>query len=441
MTQARHRAARRPNPHVTNLRLLWVSQFTNTAGLMMLVPIMPFYVERLGVNGTATVQTWAGVAIAAPAITLTVATPLWGRLGDRVGRKWMVVRALVGLGIAMVVMAAATGPLVLLLGRLLQGALGGVVEAAAGFVGAAAPDEARGTSLGKSFSATAAGALTGPLVGGAMLGASGLRPFMVAIAVIAVLLAGLCAWGLREATPASPGDGRPASRDRRIRDRLRLPGLVPLGAAAALVYLGVYGLIPVFAEHVATTVQRASTAGLWVGALHSVMWAATLLGSVWWGKRNDRTGRPLASFVLAASVCAVSIAALAVPMGPIGLIPIRVVQGFCFAALAQSLFLYFSHAVPGPGQSERIGVVNSFLLVGQGVGPLLAGPLTAFTSASRAIVLLGGACAVAALLALVPARREHWTQRDSRGAGRSPSPRAGGADPAEALPGRASNAA
>ena len=123
----------RPSGNVErrNLVLLWAGQFVNTAGLMMLVPIMPFYLEAMGTRGTAETQTWAGAAIAAPAVALTVATPLWGRVGDRVGRKWMVVRALFGLALAMVVMAIAASPLVLIAGRLLQGTLGGVVEAAA----------------------------------------------------------------------------------------------------------------------------------------------------------------------------------------------------------------------------------------------------------------------------------------------------------------------
>jgi MFS transporter, DHA1 family, staphyloferrin B biosynthesis exporter len=403
----RHRDSPPARPHRTNLALLWVSQFVNTNGLMMLVPIMPFYVEQLGVQGTAHVQAWSGVAIAAPAVTLTVATPLWGRLGDRVGRRWMVVRALAGLAAAMLVMAAASGPVVLLLGRLLQGALGGVVEAAAGFVGATGPGEERGTSLGKSFSATAAGALTGPLAGGALLGAGGLPGFMVGVAAAAAVLAVVCAASLREAPSGPAGTDDAAARTHRPRSRLGLPGLLPLGTAAVLVYLGVYGLIPVFAEHVATRADRPGTAGMWVGALHSVMWAATLAGSVWWGRRNDRSGRPLGAFTLAAALCAVSIAALTLPVGLFALVPMRIVQGFAFAALAQSLFLHFSRAVPGAGgESGRIGVINSFLLAGQGVGPLLAGPLVATVSVTQAIWLLASACTVAALLAVRPARTE-----------------------------------
>lgn len=404
--------------HRRNLRLLWIGQFVNTAGLMMLVPIMPFYVHSMGVDGVAEAQTWAGAAIAAPALALTVVTPLWGRLGDRVGRKWMVVRALAGLAVAMLVMATAQTPLMLLAGRLLQGCLGGVVEAAAAFAGATGPAGKRGSSLGKSFSATAAGALVGPLAGGALVASGGLSGLMVAIAVLATLLAVACAVGLREPPPPAaerrtppprrPGSPRHALRPPRPRLRDHVPDALPLAGAAVAAYLGIYGLIPIFAEHVSTAVS-ARSASVWVGVLQSLTWGATLLASFWWGRHNDRTQRPVRSFALASAGCALSIAAQALPLAPAALIPLRLVQGACFAALAQSLFLHVSRSMPAESSSGAVGSANSFLLAGQSIGPLLAGPLVAILPVPAVITLMASACAIAALLTARPTREEHVT--------------------------------
>jgi MFS family permease/uncharacterized protein (DUF1015 family) len=407
---ARHRGQEPPTEAPgRNLALLWAGQFVNTAGLMMLVPVMPFYLEQLGTSGTSETQTWAGVAIAAPALALTVATPLWGRLGDRVGRKWMVVRALLGLAAAMVIMAVATTPLMLVAGRLLQGTLGGVVEAAAAFAGATGSGKKRGSSLGKSFSATAAGALAGPIAGGLFVGTGGLRQLMLVIAAAAAVLGVGCAAGLRE-----PGRGQPRG-ERRARssapeDRrpsvLRVPSAVPLALAAVGAYFGVYGLIPVFAEQVRGTVAAPDTASVWVGVLHSVMWAASLVGSFWWGKHNDTTHRPLRTFTIAAGGCAASIAALSLPLGPVALIPVRLVQGFCFAALAQSLFLHFSWHAPAEHRSSFVGMANSFLLAGQSAGPLLAGPMVAVMPVAVAITVMATMCALACAVTVRPARAE-----------------------------------
>ncbi|MDI2028891.1 MFS transporter [Saccharopolyspora sp. TS4A08] len=391
-----------------DLVLLWAGQFVNTAGLMMLVPIMPFYLRQIGTSSLAETQTWAGVAIAAPALALTVATPLWGRLGDRIGRKWMVVRALLGLAIAMIVMATASSPLLLVAGRLLQGTLGGVVEAAAAFAGSTGSDQKRGSALGKSFSATAAGALAGPVAGGLFVGAGGLQQLMLVIAGVAAMLAVTCGVGLREPARSRPltGSGETTTRQRRRPSVREVPGAGALALAAIAAYFGVYGLIPVYAEHVEGVVTDQGGASLWVGVLHSVMWGATLLGSFWWGKHNDLTGRPLRTFVLSAGGCAAAIAVIALPLDPYAMIPLRLVQGFCFAALAQSLFLHFSKHAPADRRSAFVSTANSYLLIGQSAGPLLAGPLVGLMPVPGAVLVMAGACALGCLLALTPSSEE-----------------------------------
>lgn len=400
-----------------NLVLLWASQFINTAGLMMLVPIMPFYVQGMGLTGTAEIQTWAGVAIAAPALALTLATPLWGRLGDRVGRHWMVVRALIGLALSMLVMALAGNPITLVIGRLLQGSLGGVVEAAQAFAGAAGPGSKRGSALGKSFSATAAGSLTGPLAGGALIGAGQLGTLMLAIAALAIALAGACAVGLREPRASTP-EPAPTREHTAAGGRARragfwhVPGAVPLAVAAVGAYFGVYGFIPIFAEHV----QHSTTtgqAGLWVGIFQSLTWAATLIASFWWGRHNDRLQRPVRALAIATGVCAVSIAAQALPLGTAALIVLRFLQGASFAALAQSLFFHFSRHAPPEHRSGYVGAANSFLLAGQSAGPLLTGPMAVILPTPASIAIMGAAGAVACLCSLAAARTE--TTREDTG--------------------------
>lgn len=404
-TGGRHRA--RPAPERFNLALLWAGQFVNTAGLMMLVPIMPFYIEDMGVRDPQVAATWAGVAVAAPALALVVATPLWGRLGDRVGRKWMVVRALLGLSAAMAVMASATTPLALVLGRLLQGTLGGVVEAATGFAGTTGKRGQRGAALGKSFSATAAGSLVGPLAGGALVGAGGLRALMLVLSGVAASIAVLSALGLGEPRRESSPSDSSAPREPNDRPaRWRLPVSARLAVAAAAAYLGVYGLIPLFAEYTRGIVAVPGSAGIWVGVAHSLTWGATLICSPLWGRYNDRAARPVRTFAWAALGCGLAIAAQALPIGLIPVLALRLVQGACFAALAQSLFFHAARIASERRAGGAVGSANSFLLAGQSVGPLLVGPVTVLLPITAVIAALGGACLVAGALALSVARRE-----------------------------------
>lgn len=380
-----------------DVRLLWAAQFVNTAALMMLVPVMPFYVERLGAQGLGAVALWSGFALAAPALMLALVTPMWGWLGDRIGRRWMLVRALAGLAAGMVIMALATSPAMLIAGRLVQGTLGGVVEAAAGFIGAESDDDGVGRALGRSYSATAAGAVVGPVFGGTFVD-DGLQVLMLVTAGIAVGMAVLCAALLR-------GRGRDR-RDERVSLTATLAGAVghpalrALMAAGFLAHVAVYGLVPVFALHVRDQLPDGALAGAWVGSLHALTWAAAIPGALWWGRRNDRVGDPRTTFMIAGSVLCGTILLQGIRVDPIAFVPLRMIQGFCFAALAQTAFVYARKSAAAHERSAYIGVVNSSLLAGQVAGPVLAALALLVMTSSTTILLLGGTAGTSALLAL-----------------------------------------
>lgn len=405
--------AHRAVQHPTNLRTLWLSQFVNTAGLMALVPIMPLYMESLGAE-PSTVGLWAGAAIAAPALPLAVTTPLWGRLGDRIGAKWMVVRALVGLAIAMSVMAAAASPAVLVLARILQGTLGGVVEAAAAFVGSQSDRSGTGKALGRSYSASAAGALIGPLAGGVLVSSGQLRPLLMTIGFVALALAVVA--GLRLSSirvRGSTGEDEIAHSSSLINTCNRI-GWRPLGAGF-LAFLGVYGLLPVYAPYVNALVGDADSAGAWVGALHTVMWVGTFAGSLWWGRLNDERGRPLWSVAAASAVTAAVVLTQAWTTSLPLLGFLRLVQGFCFGALAQSLFLHAASSAPDDQTAGHVSTANSFLLIGQFAGPLATGAMLAVTSPSVTATIAGITVAVGAALL----RRQVAVKAELRPRGRS----------------------
>lgn len=397
-----------------NLRLLWAAQFLNSAALMMLVPLMPFYVERLGVRETGAVAAWAGVALAAPALMLTLTTPLWGRLGDRIGRKWMVVRALAGLALSMVMMALAQTPLALIAGRLLQGAVGGVVEAAAAFVAGESADAELGRSLGRSYTAMASGAVVGPVAGGLLIAGDGLHALMIATAVLATLCALVCAIWLSgrprpSADQAADSEPGPSSAG-----RFRGPGVAALLLAAFGIHLAIYGLVPVFALQVRDQLADVADAGVWVGVLHALTWGAAVPGALWWGKRNDQRAAPARSLALGATGCALVLVVQAAPLAPHWLIPIRLIQGFCFAGLAQSVFTQIASRAASSQRSSHVGLANSFILAGQVAGPLCVAIALTALSPGVTILFLGICAAVAALLADHAAKAMPGVRRRSR---------------------------
>jgi MFS family permease len=79
-----------------NLVVCVFGAFTTIVAMTLLLPFLPLYVEHLGVSEPAAIVQWSGVAFGATFLSAAITAPLWGRLGDRYGRKLMLIRASLG---------------------------------------------------------------------------------------------------------------------------------------------------------------------------------------------------------------------------------------------------------------------------------------------------------------------------------------------------------
>lgn len=385
------------------LALLWTGQFLVTAGLTVFVPLLPLYMEELGAVDRAANLSWSGLALAAPAIPLVLAAPLWGRMGDTWGRKWMVVRALFGISASVILMGCATTPLEFLACRLLQGAFGGVDDAAAAFAGTHFPKEKLGGALGALQTATAAGALVGPLCGGFLSRLVGFPPLVISIGILIGLCGAAMAFLLRESAGKDarkrPADGEPLSRF--VPAALAFLGnrrVLGFLLAGFCVQVGAYGLMNVFVAHIRDLSPGGDAAYGWVGFLQSATWAMTLAGASWWGRRNDQVAAER-NFLLAAGGCTLAVALQALPTQVGWLLPLRMLQGFCHSALGQTVYLMASREASRAGQGFRIGLSNSFLTSGQVAGAVLGSVLGGVLPARAMFPALAGLFLVGGMLA------------------------------------------
>lgn len=146
------------------LWILMVTAFIDMVGLLMVIPLLPFYAKTLGAGGFV-----VGTLISSFAAAQLVSAPMWGRFSDSYGRRPAL---LVGLGasvIAYVIFAFALSlphPLFFLfLSRIVQGAGGGTVSVIQAYVADATRPEERAKALGWLSAATNAGVAIGPLLG------------------------------------------------------------------------------------------------------------------------------------------------------------------------------------------------------------------------------------------------------------------------------------
>ena len=155
--------------------------------MTLLLPFLPLYVEQLGVTDHAAIVQWSGVAYGAAFLTAALFAPLWGRLGDQYGRKLMLIRASLGMAVAMSLIGLSQNIYQLVGLRLLAGLLGGYSSGSIVLVATQTPRARTGWALGMMSSGIMAGNLAGPLVGGALPPLIGIRQtFFAAGAIIFV---------------------------------------------------------------------------------------------------------------------------------------------------------------------------------------------------------------------------------------------------------------
>ncbi|WP_240840524.1 MFS transporter [Acidaminobacter sp. JC074] len=150
-----------------NLWILWTTQVISLMSFGFGLPFLPLYIiEDLGVTSEAQVNLWTSILAAAPAITMGIMAPIWGKLSDQYGRKLMILRAMFSAVIVIGLMGAVSNVYQLLTLRLLQGLLTGTVTAAAAFVGSNTPRDHLTDALGVISSSTFIGYSLGPMIGG-----------------------------------------------------------------------------------------------------------------------------------------------------------------------------------------------------------------------------------------------------------------------------------
>ena len=169
---------------------VWFANFVAAAGMQSFLPFFPTHVESLGVTDRGDIELWSGLIFGAAPFSAAFLTPIWGALGDRFGRRLMVLRALLGLSLFVGLMGFATRPEHLFLLRLGQGIFSGFMAPSITLVSFAAPPGKQGRITGSLQVSVALGAMAGPLIGasfGAQVGLAPLFRYVSAAAFVGAL--------------------------------------------------------------------------------------------------------------------------------------------------------------------------------------------------------------------------------------------------------------
>src|SRR5215213_2923938 len=153
------------------LLTLMATAFMDMVGLLMIIPLLPFYVKKFGDSGVDVLGHHFGVGIivgfiiASFTVAQLLSAPMWGRFSDRVGRRPTLLIALTASGIAYLIFGFAHSLLLLFLSRIVQGAGGGTVGVIQAYVADSTAPQDRARALGWLSATTNLGVALGPVLG------------------------------------------------------------------------------------------------------------------------------------------------------------------------------------------------------------------------------------------------------------------------------------
>jgi len=336
------------------LRWLFAIQLLSMGAMEMSGPFWPLQLRALG-DAPGGLALASAIAYAGPLVTAMLFTPLWGRIGDRVGHKPMLLRAVLALAATQLWLAFATSGVVVLAVRLLQGALAGFIAAAQAYGAGIVPRAERGALMARLQVATALGSVLGPLAGGLVFSALGFAAVNVVAAAICLACAACAALVLPVLAPAAPAtrnavgmDGGPA-----------MEGVI-IGLLAGIVLVQAGKMMPQgFFSLYAEQVLHAPP---WMtGLCYGATAAGLCLFAPFWAKRFRYKPREhvLQWIEWLCWACAAIVAVQAMGRSIVLVLAARLAWGVAMAALLPVFYSLLSQAVDDGRQGRVLGAGNS----------------------------------------------------------------------------------
>src|SRR3954452_13108206 len=352
-------------------------QFVMTMAFSMLTPIMPLFLPVLGVESASAIAVWAGILNGITSLIAAFASPLWGTVADRHGRKLMLLRSSLAIGLFTALMGAADNVWQFFAFRALMGVFAGFSSAAIALVASQVPEGRLGYSLGWLSTGQLVGSLVGPIIGGILADLTGSYriPFYCTSAMIFVAL-GLVWYSVHEqfTRPQKSDSGRGSINS--LVALVSTPALLALFFVLLMAQFGVRTVQPIVTLYVQEMVGAVPNIATLAGVAFSITGLANVISAPLLGNRSDVIGyrRVLLICLLGATLTTLPQAFTDnywVFTGE------RFAVGLFIGGLLPTANALVGRLVPRASRGAVYGMTSSAMFLGNSLGPLIGGAIAA----------------------------------------------------------------
>jgi len=379
-----------------NLYVVSFAEMIVVTGMAFVIPFLPFYVRELGISNIEQAVRWSGWLMGAPALAMIIVSPLWGSLADRVGRKPMIVRAMFGGAISVFMMALATNVYQLLIIRIIQGVLSGIIPACTALVSASSPSRKMGYSLGLLQTGFFLGNFLGPLLGGISADILGFRNSFRITAVLLFIAGWLVFFLVEEKFTPSASKKEIIPFKKRVALFFNHGQLFIMFLILFLVQFSVKIISPIFPLFMETIVSNPKIVSSLTGLMFAITGLMSAFSSINVGKLIEK--KP-SNFLLTISLFGTGLFFLshAFVTNTTQLILLRVGLGLFYGAIIPIANTIIGLSTPSEHRGKVFGVANSITFLGNVLGPISGAFIMTTFSLPAVFIFTGGLLLLAGL--------------------------------------------
>ncbi|MBV7274298.1 multidrug efflux MFS transporter [Clostridiaceae bacterium UIB06] len=355
-----------------NLIVCWFGSFMTLIGMSQIAPIMPLYIRQLGVHNIFLVEEISGIAFGITFIVSGIFSPIWGYAADKVGRKPMLLRASIGMAIVISCMGLAHNVYQLIALRILQGVITGYSTACTTLIATQTEKKNSGWALGMLSTATIAGSLLGPLIGGYLDELLGLQFTFFLTGGLMLLVFFTTLLFIKEDFVAS---------DEKVLSTKDIWNLLPypkltliLFVTSFMLQLAYYSIEPIITVYISQLSRSSAHIALISGMAFSASGLASIIAAPNLGKLSDKIGPQKVMLVALISAGLIFILQVFVRTAQ-QLIVLRFLLGFATAGLAPSINTLVKKITPESITGRIFGFNIGAFYFGTFCGSLLGGQI------------------------------------------------------------------
>lgn len=368
------------------LAVLTANVVMMAAGYTMLIPFLPMYLmNELGVNASD-VKLWNGAIFSVTFLIGGIMAPIWGRIADSRGKKIMAIRAGAGLAISYFLGGLVVTPEQLFGVRVLQGFAAGLWSACLAIATSLVPMEKLGVSLGIMQAGLTGGNVIGPLVGGALATAFGMRvSFFVAGSLLTVITL-IFMFYIPE--PPKADISEKAKFTLQKEDLLKQPIIRETLIYTAVVQLVILLIQPVLSLYVEELNHGEGNIIFLSGVAFSLVGIASAVTAPSWGHFGQEQGfyRALCAASLLSGIMSCIVA---LPQTLLLFCICNFCYGLCCAGIQPSLSAILASNTEANQRGRVFGFMFSAQQFGSMVGPLLGGLIATYAPLKSLFITAG----------------------------------------------------